>query len=141
MKNTGPQAMSPIHVVRSSPARSQTSPGRRRVSSTPAIGRTKTSPSTAAAPSTGRTIPNMGVRVGTRREPLEGARDEGTPPGVPSSRFGRLRLLDVDARDGAADDEPLDLRGALEDRVDLRVAVPPLDGVLPHVAVATEDLD
>ena len=32
-------------------------------------------------------------------------------------------------------------RGAFEDRVDLRVAVPALDRVLAHVAVAAEDLD
>ena len=40
-----------------------------------------------------------------------------------------------------ADHEPLDLRGAFEDRVDLRVAVPLLDGVILHVARAAEDLD
>ena len=39
------------------------------------------------------------------------------------------------------DDEPLDLGGALEDRVDLRVAVHPLDRELARVAVAAEDLD
>src|SRR5436853_3207824 len=48
---------------------------------------------------------------------------------------------DLHAGDGPADDQPLDLAGAFEDGVDLRVAVPALDGVLAHVAVAAEDLD
>jgi putative tRNA adenosine deaminase-associated protein len=47
----------------------------------------------------------------------------------------------VQARDGASDYQPLDLRRAFEDRVDLRVAVPALDGVILHVAGAAEDLD
>src|SRR4051812_9273742 len=42
--------------------------------------------------------------------------------------------------DGAADDQALDLRRALEDRVDLRVAVPALHGELARVAVAAEDV-
>src|SRR5436190_13455744 len=50
------------------------------------------------------------------------------------------RSPDLHARDRARDDEPLDLRRALEDRVDLRVAVPALDGVLAGVAVAAKDL-
>src|SRR3954451_21282959 len=50
-------------------------------------------------------------------------------------------LLDAHPADRSADDELLDLLGALEDVVDLRVAVPALDGVLADVAVATEDLD
>src|SRR5262249_39050477 len=37
--------------------------------------------------------------------------------------------------------EALDLGGAFEDRVDLRVAVPAFDRVLAHVAIAAEDLD
>src|SRR3954451_13549716 len=48
---------------------------------------------------------------------------------------------DLVAGDGPADDEALDLAGALEDRVDLGVAVPALDRVLAGVAVAAEDLD
>src|SRR3954447_16269076 len=52
-----------------------------------------------------------------------------------------MRSTDVDAGDGAADHEPLDLRRALEDRVDLGVAVHALDGELARVAVAAEDLD
>src|SRR5919106_2222823 len=52
-----------------------------------------------------------------------------------------LRSLDVHARDRARDHQPLDLRCALEDVVDLRVAVHPLDRVLAGVAVAAEDLD
>src|SRR5262249_41360661 len=43
--------------------------------------------------------------------------------------------------DRAGYDEPLDLARPLEDRVDLRVAVHALDGVLARVAVAAEDLD
>src|SRR5215218_1153092 len=50
-------------------------------------------------------------------------------------------LTDLAAGNGACDDEPLDLRRALEDRVDLRVAVPALDGVLARVAVAAQDVD
>src|SRR5215210_3840276 len=38
-----------------------------------------------------------------------------------------LGLRDLDARDRARDHEPLDLGGALEDRVDLGVPVPALD--------------
>ena len=48
---------------------------------------------------------------------------------------------DVHAGDGAGDHQALDLAGAFEDRVDLRVAVPPLHRVLAHVAVPAEDLD
>src|SRR3954451_17087563 len=48
---------------------------------------------------------------------------------------------DLHAGDRPADDQPLDLAGPLEDRVDLGVAVPALDGVLPRVAVAAADLD
>src|SRR6185436_12908571 len=51
------------------------------------------------------------------------------------------RSLNLDAGDRPRDHEPLDLRGALEDRVDLRVAVHALDRVLARVAVAAEDLD
>src|SRR5213594_2489594 len=39
------------------------------------------------------------------------------------------------------DDEPLDLAGALEERVDLGVAVPFLDWEVADVAVAAADLD
>src|SRR5207237_6066114 len=39
------------------------------------------------------------------------------------------------------DDKPLDLRGPLEDGVDLRVPVPLLDRELTDVAVAAADLD
>src|SRR5262249_61373296 len=47
----------------------------------------------------------------------------------------------VQPRRGSSDDEALDLGGALEERVDLRVAVPLLHREVPDVAVATEDLD
>src|SRR4051794_22617311 len=51
------------------------------------------------------------------------------------------RLLDAQPGDRPRDDELLDLLGALEDVVDLRVAVHALDRVLARVAVATVDLD
>ena len=60
-------------------------------------------------------------------------------PALPPVKSGRS-LADRRARDRARDDEPLDLRGALEDRVDLGVARPALDGVLAGEAVAAEDL-
>src|SRR5262249_12983640 len=47
---------------------------------------------------------------------------------------------DVDTRDRAGHDKALDLAGALEDRVDLGVAVPALDRVLAQEARAAEDL-
>src|SRR2546423_13724032 len=50
-------------------------------------------------------------------------------------------LLDVHAGDGAGDDQSLDLRGALEDRPDLGVAVHPLNRELARVAVAAQDLN
>src|SRR5215208_6166000 len=50
-------------------------------------------------------------------------------------------LVDSGSRDRARDHQALDLRGALEDRVDLCVAVHALYGVLARVAVAAEDLD
>src|SRR3954454_9880533 len=53
----------------------------------------------------------------------------------------KIRSANVQAGDGAGDHEALDLGGAFEDRVDLRVAVPALDRVLAHVAVTAEDLD
>src|SRR4051794_32382985 len=58
-----------------------------------------------------------------------------------SSRVSIVRLRDLRTRDRPGDDQPLDLRGALEDRVDLGVAVHALDGELARVAVAAEDLD
>src|SRR5438270_3060849 len=50
-------------------------------------------------------------------------------------------LLDVHPRDRPRDDQLLDLGGALEDVVDLGVAVPALDRELARVAVAAENLD
>ena len=50
-------------------------------------------------------------------------------------------LADAYARDGSGDRQPLDLRGALEEGEDLGVAVPTLEWVVAHVAVAAEDLD
>src|SRR4051794_10991438 len=51
------------------------------------------------------------------------------------------RLPDVHSRDRPGDDQLLDLGRALEDVVDLRVAVPALHRELPRVAVAAQDLD
>src|SRR5664280_591236 len=53
----------------------------------------------------------------------------------------RLGLPDVDARDGARNDQALNFRSPFEDRVDLRVTVPALDGIFAHVAVTAQDLD
>src|SRR6266700_3772837 len=55
-------------------------------------------------------------------------------PPTPESR-------NVHARDRAGNDEPLNFACAFKNRVDLRVAVPALDGVVADVAVAAEDLD
>ena len=59
----------------------------------------------------------------------------------PAARLSRSASADLHPRDRPGDDQPLDLRGALEDRVDLGVAVPALDRELARVAVAAEDLD
>src|SRR5260370_37737486 len=59
----------------------------------------------------------------------------------PASRFRRLSLSPVEPGGRPADDHPLDFRRALEDRKDLGVAVPALDGVVAGVAVAAEYLD
>ena len=53
----------------------------------------------------------------------------------------QVRLADGEPGNGAADDHPLDFAGALEDREDLRVAVPALNGVLPGITVTAQDLD
>src|SRR4029079_17701539 len=50
-------------------------------------------------------------------------------------------LLDAHAADRPGDDQLLDLAGALENRMDLGIAVPTLDRVLARVAVAAQDLD
>src|SRR5436190_22403437 len=54
---------------------------------------------------------------------------------------GLLSLPDSSPGDGARDHQPLELRGAIEDRVDLGVALHPLHGILARVSVAAEDLD
>src|SRR5260370_33277643 len=50
-------------------------------------------------------------------------------------------LLTLVARERLRDHEPLDLARALEQRVDLGVAVPLLDRAVPNVSVAATDLD
>src|SRR5216117_3812252 len=49
--------------------------------------------------------------------------------------------LPLAGRQGPRDDQPLDLAGAFEQRVDLGVAVPLLDGEVADVAVAAADLN
>src|SRR5690606_27785504 len=60
---------------------------------------------------------------------------------IPTPTDSPRWLFDAHARDRPADNQLLDLLGALEDVVDLGVAMEPLDGVLAHIAVSTEDLD
>src|SRR5919106_2801514 len=58
------------------------------------------------------------------------------------SRSKRVMLLpEGSGNERASDDHSLDLRGALEDRVDLRVAVPLLYREILYVAVTTENLN
>src|SRR5881398_578476 len=59
----------------------------------------------------------------------------------PPTSAGVRESANVQARDRPADDQLLDLLGALEEVVDLGVAVPALDGEVADVAVAAEDLD
>src|SRR5919198_211425 len=56
-------------------------------------------------------------------------------------RYTRCRELAPRQEDLASNNQPLDLRSALVDLEQLRVAHQLLDGVLLHVAVAPEDLD
>src|SRR5438270_13760137 len=59
------------------------------------------------------------------------------PPPPPTRR----RSDPLRASERAADHDPLDLGGPLEQRVDLRVAVPLLDREVLDVAVPAQDLD
>src|SRR5207247_8787091 len=59
-------------------------------------------------------------------------------PVRPCWRLARPRLAYVQPGEGPSDDHALDLRGSLEDREDLRVAVPALYRELAGVAVAAE---
>src|SRR3954454_7345052 len=76
----------------------------------------------------------------TRRSPESSRRSAATRPCVRPGR-SMESLTDLMPGNGARHDKALDFRGALEDRVDLRVTVPALDGVLARVAVAAEDVD
>src|SRR3954454_19647451 len=76
----------------------------------------------------------------TRRSPESSRRSAATRRCVRPGR-SMESLTDLMPGNGARHDQALDFRGALEDRVDLRVTVPALDGVLARVAVAAEDLD
>src|SRR5437764_14331887 len=59
----------------------------------------------------------------------------------PPTFAGVRESANMQARDGAADHQLLDLLRALEEVVDLGVTVPALDGEVADVAVASEDLD
>src|SRR5665213_2113575 len=65
-----------------------------------------------------------------------------------SSRLGyqkpvilRRELPNLHTGDSARNDESLDLAGALENCVDLRVAVPTFNGIVANVAVPAKDLN
>src|SRR6266700_7466227 len=77
------------------------------------------------------------MKAQTRRSAAAAARPSrlavAGPTGAPSGSLVR--------RQGARDDQPLDLAGACEQGVDLGVAVPLLDGEVADVAVAAADLD
>src|SRR5918999_1994989 len=74
------------------------------------------------------------VRASARPRPREPPVTSATRPERSISRLTWEKYL-------PCDHEPLDLRGALVDLEQLRVAHELLDGVLLHVAVAAEDLD
>src|SRR4026207_1328284 len=67
---------------------------------------------------------------------IGGLREYQTRPGFLGTRLGEMVT-----GEGARDDQALDLTGALEDGVDLGVAVPALDWMIADVARAAEDLD
>src|SRR5918996_3981141 len=60
---------------------------------------------------------------------------------VPPSTILRYATATLFCSERARDDQPLDLARALEQRVDLRVPVPLLDGEVLDVAVPAEYLD
>src|SRR2546428_6020377 len=59
----------------------------------------------------------------------------------PPTSAGVFQSANLQARDSAGDHQLLDLLGALEEVVDLGVAVPALDREVADVAVAAEDLN
>src|SRR5258707_2166609 len=61
--------------------------------------------------------------------------------GSTATDSARSTARDLVVGDRSRDHEPLDLAGAFEERVYLRVAVPLLDREVPDVAVAAADLD
>src|SRR5918992_467966 len=75
------------------------------------------------------------------RTRAERDRPSGGPPAARPPSRRRQSSPDLPTRDRPRHHEALDLGGALEDRVDLRVAVHPLHRELARVAVPTEDLD
>ncbi len=98
----------------------------------------------------GRIRPESGTDPAAGTGAPRGATERSAGPTSSPSRPPRRRTRpgaasssspDVPTRDRPRDDEALDLAGALEDGVDLGVAVHPLHRVLPAVARAPEDLD
>ena len=86
----------------------------------------------------------LGGRGRSRPSRRERVRVVGMKGGIGRSARRPIAALEsgnVQARHGARDDQPLNLGSSLEDRVDLRVAVPLLHRVFLHVARAAEDLD
>src|SRR5260370_21862961 len=70
-----------------------------------------------------------------RRSSRRASRGSAVPDSTTSVAF------DLVVGDRSRDDEPLDLAGTFEERVDLGVAVPLLDREVPDVAVPAADLD
>src|SRR5581483_6185828 len=91
-----------------------------------------------AARVTGRTVSSAATRRASRFVPRTVRL---TCVGRPPASADVSELANMQARDGARDHQLLDLLGALEEVVDLGVAVPALDGEVADVAVAAEDLD
>src|SRR6266496_2835383 len=94
-------------------------------------------PSCATSPAPGRPRPRSPrTTSATARCPCPADR-----PGTGTGLGAWEPLRDVQAGDRPPDHQPLDLRGALEDREDLGIAVPALHRVLAGVAVPAEYLD
>src|SRR5581483_5010866 len=98
----------------------------------------------SSRPVKARTSHTPGLRSRMVAMPSQGSRDgsrDATDFRPSADVRQRGKSANVQAGDGPADHQLLDLLGALEDVVDLGVAVPALDGEVADVAVAAEDLD